>query len=91
MMLSDDKISHLSHLLLRALKEKNLITTRADDSVIRKEIKKSIAAEIKTGEEIDAAVRKKLSSFSKKLTEGSSEWEILYRKFYAEESSKKGR
>ncbi|MBF0567397.1 MAG: DUF507 family protein [Nitrospirae bacterium] len=91
MMLSDDKISHLSHILLSALKEKNLITAKADDSIIRKEIKKSIAAEIKAGEEIDAVVRKKLSSFSKKLTEGSSEWEILYKKFYAEESSKKGR
>lgn len=91
MMLSDDKISHLSHILLSALKEKALIVTKADDSVIRKEIKKSIAAEIKAGEEIDTVVRKKLSSFSRKLTEGSSEWEILYKKFYAEESSKKGR
>ncbi|KWT91680.1 DUF507 family protein [Candidatus Magnetominusculus xianensis] len=91
MMLSDDKINHLSHILLIALKGKDLITTKADDSIIRKEIKKSIAAEIKTGEEIDADVRRKLSSFSKKLTEGSSEWEILYKKFYAEESSKKGR
>jgi hypothetical protein len=40
---------------------------------------------------IDESVRRKLQSYSKKIHEGSSEWEILYQKFFEEEAAKKGR
>jgi hypothetical protein len=54
MMLSEDKITHISHVLLKI-------------------------------------VRRKLQSFSRKLIEGSPEWEVLYKKFFREEEIKKGR
>lgn len=91
MMLSDDKISHLSHVLLKGLKEKRLIELSEDEGKIRAEIKRTILSELKVGEEIDAAVRRKLQSFSRKIVEGSPEWEILYRKFFREEEVKRGR
>ena len=91
MMLSDDKISHLSHVLLKGLKEKRLIESSEDEGKIRAEIKRTILSELKVGEEIDAAVRRKLQSFSRKIVEGSPEWEILYRKFFREEEVKRGR
>lgn len=91
MMLSDDKISHLSHVLLKGLKEKRLIELSEDEGKIRTVIKRTILSEMKVGEEIDAAVRKKLLSFSRKIVEGSPEWEILYRKFFREEEVKRGR
>ncbi len=91
MMLSDDKITHLSHILLRGLKEKKLIEVIEEESKIRAEIKRSIISELKIGEEIDSVVRRKLQSFSKKIVEGSPEWEILYKKFYKEEEIKRGR
>ncbi len=90
-MLSDDKITHLSHILLKGLKEKKLIEVSEEESKIRAEIKRSIISELKIGEEIDSAVRRKLQSFSKKIVEGSPEWEILYKKFYKEEEIKRGR
>ena len=90
-MLSDDKISHLTHVLLRGLIERDLIAPIEEESKIRTEIKRTIAAEMKIGEEIDTVVRKKLQSFSKKIAEGSPEWEIMYKKFYREEEIKKGR
>ncbi len=91
MMLSDDKISHLSHVLLGNLIEKDLVELIEDKSVIRRGIKRAIIAELNVGEEIDQIVRRKLQSFSKKLVEGSPEWEVLYRKFFREEELKKGR
>jgi hypothetical protein len=91
MMLSDDKISHLSHVLLKGLLERKLVTLIEDEGKVRAEIKKTVVSELKIGAEIDAAVRKKLQSFSKKIVEGSSEWEILYRKFFREEEIKRGR
>jgi len=91
MMLSDDKITHTTHMLLKGLMEKNLITLKEDDSLLRREIKRTIINELKVGEDIDAEVRKKLQSYTKKLVEGSPEWEVLYKKFFEEEDTKKGR
>ena len=92
MMLSEDKISHLSHILLNKLYDLDIIDMDEDEeAAIRREIKRTIVGELKVGEEIDQIVRKKLQSFSKKLIEGSSEWEILYKKYYREEEIKKGR
>ena len=92
MMLSEDKISHLSHILLNKLYDLDLISMDEDEEAsIRREIKRTIVGELKIGEEIDQVVRKKLLSLSKKLIEGSSEWEVLYKKYYREEEIKKGR
>ncbi len=91
MILSDDKITLTTHLLLKGLMEKGLIVLKEDDSLLRREIKRTIINELKIGEDIDAEVKKKLQSYSKKLVEGSPEWEIMYRKFFEEEDAKKGR
>lgn len=91
MMLSADKISHISHILLKGLLERTLIGPVEDEGKVRTEIKRVITAELKIGEEIDAVTRMKLQSFSKKIVEGSPEWEILYKKFYREEEIKRGR
>jgi len=39
---------------------------------------------------IDAAARMKISSQRKIITEGSQEWDILYRKYYNDEVKKLG-
>ncbi|MEE9523193.1 MAG: DUF507 family protein [Thermodesulfovibrionales bacterium] len=91
MRLSDDKISHLSHVLLKGLIDKDVIETKAEDGKIRKEIKRVIEGELKAGEQLDEAVRRKLQSLSRKLIEGSPEWEVLYQKYYAEEEVRRGR
>ncbi len=91
MMLSEDKISHLSHVLLRELLNHKLIEPGGDEASIRREIKRTIVGELKIGEEIDDIVKKKLQSFSRKVVEGSPEWEVMYRKFFKEEEIKRGR
>jgi hypothetical protein len=91
MMLSDDKITHLSHMFLKGLKEKKLIEMLEEEGKIRAEIKRTIISELMVGEEIDAAVRKKLQSFTKKIVEGSPEWDVMYKKIFKEEEVKRGR
>lgn len=91
MMLSDDKITQMTHIVLKGLIDRGMITLKEDDGLIRREIKRTIINELKIGEDIDVAVRKKLQSLSKKLVEGSSEWEVLYKKYYEEEEVKRGR
>jgi hypothetical protein len=90
-MLSEDKISHLSHVLLKGLLDRKLVTLHDEEGAVRKEIKRAIAAELRVGAEIDAAARKKLESLSRKPVEGSAEWDVLYRKFFDEEEVRRGR
>jgi hypothetical protein len=91
MMLSEDKISHLTHVLLKKLMENDLVDLTEDEGDVRREIKRTIVAELMVGEEIDEIVRKKLLSYSKKMIEGSPEWEVMYRKIFREEEIKRGR
>jgi len=91
MMLSDEKITHMSHILLRELKKQDLVEVLEEEGKVRRQIRRSIMDELKLGEEIDEAVRRKINSMSKKLTEGSPEWEVLYKKFFKEEEKRRGR
>jgi len=90
MMLSDEKISHLSHVLLKGLADRNLIEVKNEEGKVRREIKRSTVSFLKVSEDIDSSVKKKLQSFSRKIIEGSPEWEVLYKKFYREEAARKG-
>jgi hypothetical protein len=91
MKLSDDKISHLTHVILKGLLEKGAISPIDEEGHIRREIKRVIINELKVAEGIDESVRKKLQSYSKKIHEGGSEWDVMYNKLYDEEASRKGR
>jgi hypothetical protein len=91
MMLSEDKISHLSHVLLKGLIAQKLVEPVEDEAAVRREIKRTVVSELGVGEEIDDVVKKKLQSFSRKVIEGSPEWEVMYRKFFKEEEIKRGR
>lgn len=91
MILSDDKISHISHLLIEGIKKERLAKLIADEVSALREIKKIILAELKMDDEIDAMARKKLESYSRKIIENSPEWDVLYQKFFKEELKKKRR
>ena len=89
-MLSDDKISHLSHVVLKGLLDGGIVKTKAEEGKIRREMKKSLVAFLKVSQDIDETVRKKMQSFSRKIIEGSPEWEGLYTQFYKEEAVRRG-
>ena len=90
MRLSDDKIRHITHIVLKALLSQGAVTPLTDDGTIRREMRTTIERELKIAESIEEKVTKKLQSYSKKIYEGSSEWDVLYQKFFEEEASKKG-
>ena len=87
-MLSEDKTSHLSHIILEVVKKSKLVTIQADEGRILKEIKRVLASELAQEEQIDRAVKAKLASYSRGIIEGSAEWEVLYRKTFEEETRK---
>jgi len=91
MRLSDDKISHLSHLLIKYIMKDDNFEIFAEENDVRLQIVNIITQELKIDEAIDQKVRRKLESYSRPIIEGTNEWDILYRKMYEEELNKLGR
>jgi hypothetical protein len=89
-MLSDDKVTHMTHVLLKELLNRDIIDITEEESIVRRAIKRAIQAQIKIGQEMDEAARKKISSLSRHVAEGSPEWDTLYAKYLREQESKRG-
>jgi len=86
--LSDDRISHLSHVLFRAVIELDEVDFMAEDNDVRLEIKKTIIDCLRQFEGIEEKIRETLSSYSRKILEGSREWDVMWSKAYDEEVRK---
>lgn len=90
-MLSEDKASHLSHVILQAIKRHAAVKVNGEDGKVLKAIKQILAGELAHEEQIDRKVKAKLASYSRGIIEGSAEWDVLYRKTFEEESRKHGK
>ncbi len=88
MRLSREKVNKLSHLVAEELVKLDDIEFVEDRNTIRLEIVKILNEELKKEETLDQDARKKIASQKKTVPEGSLEWDILYRKYYAEEVKK---
>jgi hypothetical protein len=86
--LSREKILRLSHLILDYIEDDEAIDYFAEPQQLRQEIVRLIESEMRTDEQIDALVRRKLESQKRTIVEGSDEWDVLYRKYYEEEMLK---
>ncbi|MBN2374273.1 DUF507 family protein [bacterium] len=91
MRLSRAKINHLSHLLINAIEEASNIELLKDSNLVRLDIVRIITQELQMEEVVDEVIREKLSSYSRKILEGSQEWDVLYQKFFEEEMAKRAR
>lgn len=90
-MLSGDKVSHLSHLILGAFKRSSLCRMKEEDGRVLREIKRVLASELALDADIERKVRARLASYSRPIAEGSAEWDILYRKAFDEEQRKQSK
>ncbi len=87
---SDGRISALSHLALAELKRADVAELRPDRLVLQ-EIKAVLSEFLQVDDALDAKVRRKIASLSRRVPEGSAEWDVLYRQYFEEEKRKLGR
>ena len=90
MKLSRDKITDISHKLVALLKKSRELRVRKDANDVRLEIVKSFTEILQVEEKADRASRDKVRSIKRDISEGSEEWDILQKKYYAEEMKKFG-
>ncbi|MBX7184969.1 MAG: DUF507 family protein [Vicinamibacteria bacterium] len=91
MRLSREKMMQLSHVAIAYLKDEPMVEFFTDPREIRAEIFKFIENEGKVDDAIDIAVRQKIETQKRGIPEGSEEWDILYRKYFEEESARRRR
>ena len=88
MRLSDDRISHIAHLVFDGIWNDDLVDF-VDDKKVLDDIKRTITSFMKIEDDADTSARNKIRSLSRDVPEGSREWDILYKKYFEEEISKK--
>ena len=84
MRLSREKTVRLSHRVIDYLVEDSNVDFVEDRDTIRLEVVNIITSLLKVEEQVDTEARAKIASQKKEIMEGSEEWDVLYRKYYAE-------
>jgi hypothetical protein len=87
MRFSESRKSYLAHLIVKTFREQGLADIE-NERLALAEIKRVLDQEHEADGRIDAVVRRKIGSLSRKIPPGSREWDILYRQYYAEEARK---
>jgi len=90
MRLTREKTMRLSHAITDVLVSSEDVEFVEDRDTIRQKTVQILQELLKEEEAVDTEVRKKISSQKKEVLEGSEEWDVLYRKYYAEEMRRMG-
>jgi uncharacterized protein len=90
MKLSRDKINDISHKLVAAFRKSREFRVKKDPNDVRLEIVKAMTELLGVEERVDRAARTKIRSQKKDIPEGTEEWDLLHRRYYAEELKKLG-
>lgn len=86
MKLSEQRISHLAHLIHDGLWKADLVDYRDEGDALHA-LKETLTRLLSVDDEVDTLVRQKLGKQNK--IPGSREWQILYDKYFREEMSKR--
>lgn len=90
MKLSRDKINDLSHKIVAGLRKERELRMKRDPNEVRLEVVRILTELLVTEEKVDKAARTKIRTQKRDIPEGSEEWELLHRRYYAEELKKLG-
>ena len=87
MNLSDDRISHISHLITEKIVAE---LNEADNVKVLKAVKEAFHSYSDLEVEINQKVCDKINSLKKGVQTGSREWDLLYRQYFNEVLARRG-
>ncbi len=90
MKLSRDKVNDLSHKIVIALRKSRDFRVRKDQNDIRLALVKEITDVLQIEDRVDKAARAKIRTQKREIAEGGEEYDILHKRYYAEELKKLG-
>jgi hypothetical protein len=90
MKLSRDKINDISHKIVAELRKSRDFRVKRQPNDVRLELVKVFTDLLLTEEKVDRAARTKIRTQKREISEGTEEWELLHKRYYAEELKKLG-
>ena len=90
MKLSRDKVNDLSHKIVAALRKSRDVRVRKDSNEVRLAMVREITDLLQMEDRVDRAARAKIRSQKREIPEGGEEFDLLLRRYYAEELKKLG-
>jgi len=90
MKLSRDKVTDISHKLVSALRKSRDLRVKKPANDLRLEIVRDMTELLTAEEKVDRMARDKIRSQKREVPEGTEEWDLLHRRYYAEELKKLG-
>jgi hypothetical protein len=90
MKLSRDKIIDISHKVVSGLRKAREVRLKKASNEVRLELVRGIIELLQTEDKVDRTARQKIRSQKREIPEGSEEWDLLLRRYYAEELRKFG-
>ncbi|PYV33429.1 MAG: DUF507 domain-containing protein [Acidobacteria bacterium] len=90
MRLTREKVIQLSHQIASAIEALDEMEIFDELNTVRQAIVKTLTDLLLEEEKIEAGVRQHITSQKRTIPEGSEEWDILYKKYYADALRKLG-
>ena len=90
MKLSRDKVNDISHKVVAALRKSRDFRLKRDPNDVRLQMVKVMTEVLHTEEKVDKAARTKIRTQKRDIPEGTEEWDLLHKRYYAEELKKLG-
>ena len=90
MRLSRDKVNKLSSLTTEMLAQQKDVEFMEPYDDVRQKLRSVLEELLAEEEKLDKAARQMIESQRRIITEGTPEWDILYRKYYNEQVKKLG-
>ena len=90
MKLSRDKINDISHKLITAMRKSRDVRLRKDPNDVRLEVVRNFSELLTIEDRVDRESRRKIRTQKREIIEGSEEWDLLHRRYYADELRKLG-
>ena len=90
MKLSRDKINDISHKIVAELRKSRDFRVKRQPNDVRLELVKVFTDLLVTEDKVDRAARTKIRTQKRDIPEGTEEWDLLHKRYYAEELKKLG-
>ncbi len=86
-MLSDERQIHWTHLIVEGFLKKGFLQNQDKDRALRA-VRRAVSCFVREHDLIEQKVRQKIAGLKRNVQEHSSEWEVLYSRYYEEELSR---
>jgi uncharacterized protein len=90
MKLSRDKVNDLAHKIVSGMRKSRDFRVRKDPNELRLALVREMTDLLQLEDRIDRAARAKIRTQKRDITEGGEEYDLLHKRYYAEELKKLG-